>query len=186
PHPQKLRYVLAGGADANRMVRPGLSPLMAAAAHAGGSDKASEMTRILLDAGADVGFVGPEGSALHAAASLGRGEVVSALIDAGADLDARDKDGCSPVEVCTDELVLLLLTQAADDADEADEADDIDIDVGLVYSGEQEKQEARRSDAGRAAAAAKSAAISGAKSAAARAGAVAAAAGVGAAKKKQT
>lgn len=54
---------------------------MAAAAHAGGAEKALEMTRILLDAGADVGFVGPEGSALHAAAALGRGEVVSALID---------------------------------------------------------------------------------------------------------
>lgn len=42
---------------------------------------ALEMTRILLDAGADVSFVGPDGSALHSAAAAGRREVVSALIE---------------------------------------------------------------------------------------------------------
>lgn len=63
------------------MIRPGQSSLMAAAAHEGGAATALEMTRILLDAGADAGFVGPEGSALHAAAATGRNEVVSALID---------------------------------------------------------------------------------------------------------
>lgn len=77
----QLRHVLAGGADPNRLIRPGQSPLMAAAAHEGGQATALEMTRILLDAGADAGFVGPEGSALHAAAAAGRGEVISALID---------------------------------------------------------------------------------------------------------
>lgn len=77
----QLRHVLAGGADPNRLIRPGQSALMAAAAHEGGTATAIEMTRILLDAGADAGFVGPEGSALHAAAATGRGEVVSALID---------------------------------------------------------------------------------------------------------
>lgn len=54
---------------------------MAAAAHEGGPAVALEMTRILLDAGADAGYVGPEGSALHSAAAAGRGEVVSALIE---------------------------------------------------------------------------------------------------------
>lgn len=72
--------MLAGGADPNRLVRSGQSSLMAAAAHEGGPAVALEMTRILLDAGANAGFVGAEGSALHAAAAMGRGEVVSALI----------------------------------------------------------------------------------------------------------
>ena len=54
---------------------------MAAAAHGAGPAVALEMTRALLDAGADAGFSGPNGTALHAAASLGRGEVVSALIE---------------------------------------------------------------------------------------------------------
>lgn len=65
------------------MVRPEQSSLMAAVAHEGGAVVALEMTRILLDAGADPGFVGREGSALHTAAALGRGEVVSALIEVG-------------------------------------------------------------------------------------------------------
>lgn len=56
---------------------------MAAASHEGGSETALEMTRILLDAGADAGFVGPAGTALHAAAASGRSEVVSALIEVG-------------------------------------------------------------------------------------------------------
>lgn len=77
----QLRHVLAGGADPNRLIRPGQSTLMAAAAHEGGAATALEMTRILLDAGADAGFVGPEGSALHAAAAAGRSEVVSVLIN---------------------------------------------------------------------------------------------------------
>lgn len=61
-------------------MRSGQSSLMAAATHEGGPAVALEMTRVLLDAGADAEFVGPEGSALHAAAAMGRGEVVSALI----------------------------------------------------------------------------------------------------------
>lgn len=73
--------MLAGGGDPNRLVRPGHSSLMAAAAHDGGPAVALEMTRILLDAGADASFVGPNGSALHTAAAAGRGEVVSALIE---------------------------------------------------------------------------------------------------------
>lgn len=77
----KVQRVLAGGADPNRLVRPEHSSLMAAVAHEGGATVALEMTRVLLDAGADVGFVGAEGSALHVAASLGRGEVVTALIE---------------------------------------------------------------------------------------------------------
>ncbi|CAN0481061.1 unnamed protein product, partial [Hapterophycus canaliculatus] len=80
---EQLRHVLAGGADPNRLIRPGQSCLMAAAAHEGATETALEMTRILLDAGADAGFVGPEGSALHAAAASGRSEVVSALIEVG-------------------------------------------------------------------------------------------------------
>lgn len=63
------------------MVKPGQSALMAAAAHGGGPAVALDMTRVLLDAGADAGFSGPEGSALHVAAALGRAEVVSALIE---------------------------------------------------------------------------------------------------------
>ncbi len=88
----QLRHVLAGGADPNRLIRPGQSPLMAAAAHEGGQATALEMTRILLDAGADAGFVGPEGSALHAAASAGRGEVISALIDVSAQAACVDQE----------------------------------------------------------------------------------------------
>lgn len=66
---------------------------MAAAGHEGGAATALEMTRILLDAGADAGFVGPEGSALHAAAATGRSEVASALIDVSCERCFSDKDG---------------------------------------------------------------------------------------------
>ena len=38
---------------------------------------------------------------------------------AGADLDATDSDGCTALEVCNDESVMLLLTQALEAAEEA-------------------------------------------------------------------
>lgn len=91
-----MRHVLAGGADPNRRVRPGQSFLMAAAAHEGGPAIALEMTRILLDAGADASYVGPDGSALHVAAAAGRGEVVSALIEVSSPLLV-----CQPHKECT-------------------------------------------------------------------------------------
>lgn len=57
------------------------------------------------------------------------------MSQAGADLDATDSDGCTPLESCTDESVMLLLTQALeaaeDGGDETDADADADADAGV-------------------------------------------------------
>ncbi|CAN0375283.1 unnamed protein product, partial [Discosporangium mesarthrocarpum] len=103
--------LMEGGASASRPLSRGLTPLMTAAGHPSGPATALELTRVLLDAGADVAYCGPQGSALHAAASAGYADVVAALLEVGSDANATDESGCTPLDVCTEEAAMAVLTQ---------------------------------------------------------------------------
>lgn len=78
-HEQVVQILLDGGAGVNAITGPCGSPLIAACTYG------SEMTvRTLLSRGADVGFIGPHGSALAVATRLGYEKVVQILRAAGA------------------------------------------------------------------------------------------------------
>lgn len=65
-----------------------------------GSRRPLDAVKVLLDAGADVDALGPDGSAaLHEAAESGQVEMVRALAKAGATLDRRNRDGRTALEL---------------------------------------------------------------------------------------
>jgi len=91
-HAERIRVLLAAGADVNAVTDNGLTPLMLAA----GSPLASlEEIQVLLDAGANVNAVADNGhGALIAAARNARNpQKISILLDAGADAGLRDNTG---------------------------------------------------------------------------------------------
>lgn len=112
-----LPVLIAHGADANILVKPGdtyvLSPLMAACAtdHEGAA-------RALLDAGAKVNLTGKGGaSALHLAAAGGSLACVQLLLAKGATLDARNDANGTPLRSASEAghlaIVKLLLSRGA-------------------------------------------------------------------------
>ena len=83
----QVRQLIAAGVDVNAADASGDIPLIMAAylGH-------TEITRLLLEAGADVAAVdsGMKATALHAAAYAGRTEPARLLIQHGIDIDAQD------------------------------------------------------------------------------------------------
>ncbi|CAM9315380.1 unnamed protein product, partial [Phaeothamnion confervicola] len=104
-----VRRVLVDGADPNRPLPGGSTPLVTAVTHER-AQSALDLCQALLEAGADPNGATPEGSALHAAAAAGRVAVVQALLRAGADANAVDSQGRTPLEVSSDESVMAALT----------------------------------------------------------------------------
>lgn len=88
-----VRILVGGGADLNARDRQGSAPLLYAASH-------PALTRILLEAGADVNQPGDgERTPLHEAVQAGHPDVVKLLLDHRADRGARSRRGETPLEL---------------------------------------------------------------------------------------
>jgi ankyrin repeat protein len=104
-----IRMLLDKGADPNLPTKPGVTPLMAATG-VGSRDSdtrgrfkteadAIESARVLLEAGANINAAEGRGqTALHGAAFWGFTELVQFLADHGANLEAKDKQGKTPID----------------------------------------------------------------------------------------
>jgi ankyrin repeat protein len=106
-----MRLLLAKGANPNLPTRNGTTALMALVGGLGrryGADlkvspaeekTALEAARIVLDLGADVNAANEAGQApLHAAAAIGASGVVRFLVERGARLDAKTRQGRTPLD----------------------------------------------------------------------------------------
>jgi ankyrin repeat protein len=104
-----VRFLLAHGADSKLATRNGVNPVMAAAGlgtkeeDTTGRRKAEaeaiESIQLLLDAGVDVNAADNRGqTALHGAAEKGYDQVVKFLAEHGGKLDAKDRQGKTPLD----------------------------------------------------------------------------------------
>jgi ankyrin repeat protein/N-acetylneuraminic acid mutarotase len=116
--PPNLKALLEGGADPNRADRYGTSPLLQAV-----SESITSAVELLLAHKADVNAVLREGNlsgstSLHLATRSGNKVIVELLLKAGADVNARDKDGYTPLNYVAGgdnvEVAKLLLAYKAD------------------------------------------------------------------------
>ena len=93
----KIKQLIAAGADVNRRSKNGFSPLHWACC------RHPELVAVLIAAGADVNAKDEEGGTpLHWAALHTMPETVEALLKAKADPNARDKKGWSPLALAAD------------------------------------------------------------------------------------
>ena len=131
--PTLMRLLLEYGADPTISTTDNVTPLMVAAGMGyvqgqsiGAPDARLEAVKLLLDLGADVHAktLKLEETAMHGAATGGVNAVVEILYEHGASLDAKDKDGTTPLMIAdgtksnfrrwdhTAELLRRLLAQA--------------------------------------------------------------------------
>ncbi|HLH41614.1 MAG TPA: ankyrin repeat domain-containing protein [Bryobacteraceae bacterium] len=104
-----IRFLLAHGADPKLATRNGINPVMAAAGLGTKEEdttgrrkteaEAIESIQLLLDAGVDVNAADSRGqTALHGAAEKGYDQVVKFLAEHGGKLDAKDRQGKTPLD----------------------------------------------------------------------------------------
>jgi ankyrin repeat protein len=104
-----MKLLLDKGADAKLATRTGINPLMAAAGLGTKEEdttgrrktqaEAIEAIKICLGAGIDINAADSRGqTALHGAAFQGFDDVVQFLVDHGAKLDAKDRQGKTPLD----------------------------------------------------------------------------------------
>jgi ankyrin repeat protein len=104
-----MKLLLAKGADPKLATRNGVNPLMAAAGLGTKEEdttgrrktqaEAIEAIKLCLTAGIDINAADSRGqTALHGAAFWGLDDVVQFLVDHGAKLDAKDKQGKTPLD----------------------------------------------------------------------------------------
>jgi ankyrin repeat protein len=95
-HPDIVRVLAAAGANLNAAANDGSTPLMAAIGR--NEQVAAAVARQLLEAGADVNAADDSGgTALHRAASSGFNEIIKMLAGRGANLEARNRQGQTPL-----------------------------------------------------------------------------------------
>ena len=122
-HAERVRGLLAGGADVDQRSPDGFTPLQYAAYFG-----APEAAAVLLEAGADVHAVAGNPSRvqpLHAAVAGRCHPVVRRLVAAGADVNARQQGGFTPLHSAAlngdEDTVHALLDAGADPARATDE-----------------------------------------------------------------
>ena len=95
---EDLRLLVSAGLSPNQRPYHGLHPLM----YACRADKALDIPKVqyLIDLGAEINAVGPEGrTALHYASRGNSVKLCELLLDAGADKTMYDDEGRTPLEV---------------------------------------------------------------------------------------
>lgn len=111
PNLEIIRTLTAAGADPNATSNDGSTPLMAAVgmvqndARLAPEADALEVVNLLVQLGADVNAVDRSGDrALHGAVQVARDTIVRFLAEHGADLDAKNKQGRTPLALASDPL----------------------------------------------------------------------------------
>jgi ankyrin repeat protein len=102
-----MRLLLAKGADAKAVTKDHTTAMILAAGLSWvmgitsvDEKDALEAIKICIEQGVDVNAANDKGeTALHGAATSGRDQVVAYLVEKGAKLDAKDKDGRTPLDV---------------------------------------------------------------------------------------
>jgi ankyrin repeat protein len=119
PNLEILRALVAAGADPRVTVQDGTTPLMAAVGMAQNDARLAEETsalevvKALVEVGADMNATNRAGqTALHGATRSGRNAIVQFLAEHGATLDAKDKQGRTPLDVAQNPIRPLEQTAA--------------------------------------------------------------------------
>jgi ankyrin repeat protein len=103
-----MRILLEGGADPHIKANDGATPLMAAAGVGRVNErqdleeeaKALEAVKLALESGNDINAANARGwTALHGAAGIGANSIIQFLAEKGARLEARDRQGNTPLIV---------------------------------------------------------------------------------------
>jgi ankyrin repeat protein len=99
-HEEIVRYLLLKGAEVNI---PSRNELHVFPLHSAIASNNPNITRILLEAGADVNVVQQAGiTPLHSAAHNGNIEIIILLVEAGSDIKAKMTDGKTPADMANE------------------------------------------------------------------------------------
>ncbi len=112
-----MKLLISKGADVKATTRDGNNILLFAAGVGyrdkntrGSEAEALEAVKVALDAGLDLSYTNPKGeTALHGAADRGADKVVQFLIDKGSKINAKTRQGYTPVDIAMGKAVVIQL-----------------------------------------------------------------------------
>lgn len=114
---EAMKLLLAAGADPKLTTRDGNTALLFAAGvgyrdknTTGSESGALEALKLAIDAGLDFKQTNPRGeTALHGAANRGADSIVKFLVERGADINAKTKQGFTPLDIAMGKAVVIQL-----------------------------------------------------------------------------